>query len=388
MQKAIWKQFLIVFVLLSLAFKSIENTSNGLFFYDDFEHYRNNTQIASAYQTWDDGAVIKTLLEREDVHTGRKAMRVEIISPNERSGSTIGSIFHNLSGNQRNWSLGTAVRFWVKNPDQELLLLTFNFKEAYNEYWAVNSKGIFFLEPEPGEYQKKEIEYGNLPIPANYSGFVVIPFSSFIVPDWNTAWGNENMELHHIATFSFGLTLGRNYPAHFLLDDIQIVDTNPSFYLEIYRNNTIIFTPDDTYSRFKINAYLVNPEYQEIKEVQPDCIIKHQSDMVQIDQDGWLTISSGNKEQEITVFCEYTHEDKKYFDEFRVSLITSESSTAELAESLSPAIPAVEYAETAGSRQLSPFDAWAYHNRPQFVVISTGLTLILVIILSAYQKRI
>ena len=102
---------------------------------------------------------------------------------------------------QRNWSDGTGVRFWVINLNTEPLSLSFNFKEEFNEYWAVSGSGAYFLQGEDGSLLQQKIQYGNLQIPAIFQGFVVIPFYSFSVPEWNTALGDHVMKLARIESY-------------------------------------------------------------------------------------------------------------------------------------------------------------------------------------------
>ena len=355
---------------------------------DNFENYRSDRQIASAYQPWQDGAFLMTSLETEEVFSGNHALRIDVIGPNKKNQSAIGSIYHHLPGGQRNWSSGTAVRFWVHNPSPEPLLLTVNFKETYNEYWAVNSEGIFFLESTAGELRKVALDYGNLPIPGKYSGFVVIPFSSFSVPEWNTARGNESMDLNHIDTFSFGLTTNANHPFHFFLDDFEIIAVQPFRYLEIYRDDSFLFIPDERDLTINLNAYLVDPENHKSTPVKPDCHIIPQVTNIQIDQNGRLTIPSGITENEFMITCEFRDEERKYIDEIKISLVSSGNSAADLSEMQLQASPENEGGMTAGNLRLSPFETWAYQKRPLFVFLSTSIVLILVILLSAFQKRI
>ena len=162
-------------------------------FIDDFESLQNDRELRQNYTTWEDGALIEASLTREFFHSGEKAIRVEMKGINPTNESTNGSLYHTLNSWQNNWNGGTGLRFWIKNDADEPLLLNFNFKEKYNEYWAIAQQGIFYFEDETGNLVQQDIYYSNLLIPGGYEGKVMIPFSSFEVPDWNTARGDETM---------------------------------------------------------------------------------------------------------------------------------------------------------------------------------------------------
>ncbi len=106
-------------------------------FIEGFEEYNTTYQLNKAFSVWNDGANLKVFLETDTVNDGGYSIRVDVLGPNPYDGQKSGSIYHSLPFLSRNWTNAAGIAFWVKNPSADPLWLTFNFKEAYNEYWSV-----------------------------------------------------------------------------------------------------------------------------------------------------------------------------------------------------------------------------------------------------------
>ena len=221
-------------------------------YYDDFEQYKSDGDIKKAYTVWKDGAQLDVSLSKTpldpSVHSLRlnfgrpdqsdktirvdvvvdgqtdQALKVTLLAPNSSNKAINGSIYHVLPGRGRVWTGGTAIRFRIENPSTEELLLSFNFKEEFNEYWSVSPSGIFFLQTVEDVLQQQGIQYCNLPIPANFKGFVLVPFYSFSVPEWNTARGDDVMNLKRIESFAFAVQLQNSLPSSFTIDDVEVIE--------------------------------------------------------------------------------------------------------------------------------------------------------------------
>lgn len=355
---------------------------------DDFS-YLNDTLMKGAYTAWKDGADVTVSLEKNYRKPGNSAMRVEITGPNQRTGSKNASIYRVLQLFDRNWTNGSAVRFWLENPSDLPLLLSFNFKEEFNEYWATTGSGVYFLEGEDGILLKKRAEYGNLPIPSQYKGYVVIPFYSFAVPDWNTARGNQVLDLGGIESYAFGIGIDQDYPRHFYVDDFEITQTAYS-YLEIQGSDSIEVPPTGE-RREQFSVKLISPVEKTSHAVTGEWSLLPPSDpAIQIDNDGWLVIPTSLKSQNITLVAAYQMGKSLLKDEFAISLIGSQGPASEAApeptksENLNPALKE----KTAYEQFSQDFEKWSYENRPLFVILSITVVLVILFILSYFQRRL
>lgn len=376
-------------LLLCLAFTHLPRTSQAPIYDDDFKRYNSDRDLQKSYQVWPDGARINVLLYEGSTNPHGKAMRVEVVAPNPVNNAMNGSFYHYLSARDRNWSGSTGVRFWVKNVSDQPLLLSINFKEKFNEYWAVAESGIFFLESEVNQFQKVEIEYGNLPIPAEYSGYVMVPFISFAVPNWNTALGDEVMDLSGIETLAFGVTIAKEFPHIFLMDDIALISRSNYPYLEI-KGSDHIQSPASGEHREAYTAYLVDPLAGTTDMVSVDWALMGANDLpIALDEQGWLTIPAGLTEGVFTLQARTETLHGSLIDTFQVFLGDSSSGTEEEDEMEKPGSPVVQPRELSDYERFSQdFENWATENRPIFVMMALGVVLLVLWVLSSFQKKI
>jgi hypothetical protein len=358
-------------------------------FIDDFEKYRSDKMLQKAYQVWQDGAFITTALEETNTNSGSKAIRVEAVSPNPQTNTKNGSIFRALPFSFRDWSTATGVRFWVKNTSKEPLLLSFNFKESFNEYWAIANSGIFFLESEPNNILKRDIEYGNLIIPGQYAGHVMVPFSSFSVPSWDTARGDKVMNLSQIESFAFGITIEKEWPIIFYLDDIEAIARSDYKYLKIEGLDTIqIPASGELHEQFK--AYQVDPQTNASQIVEADWkLLGENNNGVAVDIQGWLIIPSKLPESSVHLMAIYSTPKGNMLAEHNVDLVSSGITSVSSSEANQEKVVATfPINETAYDRFSRSFEKWASEKRPLFVVISVGAILFFLLLLSNFQKKI
>ena len=385
--------FLIILVAVTLmtasAFTYLDAVPQDPVFVDDFEHYRSQSGLEKSWQVWQDGAQINVGIEKETVGEGGQAMRVEVLAPNPQNDSEIGSIYHYLSAGKRNWVGATGFRFWVNNDSKEPLLISLNFKERFNEYWAVADSGVFLLENPADQYQPKAIEYGNLPIPGSYSGYVVVPFASFSMPEWNTARGDEVMDLAAIESFAFGVTMRGYYPRTFILDAVSVITRVEYPYLEIKGVDSIP-VPVSGEHREPFSAYMTEPISETSQMVAAEWELADAgTEGPAISSDGWLSVPAGSAGQTLILHALYKTEAGVLTDSQTITLTGDSASGNGIAEDAQEAAP--DNAKPALSeyeRFSLAFEKWAAENRTLFVLLGIGLVLLVLAVLSAFQKKI
>jgi hypothetical protein len=374
-------------LLSTLAFIPLQNAPESPVFFDDFEEYLNNKDIKKAYIVWEDGAVLNVTLQNTRVYSGKQALDIEIVSTNPSNQSINGSIYHILPRSQRNWSQGSQIRFWVNNTSENNLLLSFNFKEEFNEYWAINSSGVFFLQSEEGDLLQQEILYGNLPIPANYRGFVVVPFYSFTVPDWNTARGDRIMNLARIESYAIAVNIAENSPSTFTIDDIEVLAFDEMKTLEIQGVKSILVPPSGEH-REQYTAFLSSLAKNTSENVSAIWSLRQPYDpLIKIDSKGNLTIPAGIQSSSIILAATYTSQENSITKEFTIVLDNGQSSPEERTalETLDKPTQVVDSTDYQSSKA---FEAWATENRVLFVIISVSAILLILSLLSFFQRRI
>ncbi len=371
--------FLLIIFIAITAFRSQE-TSPSTVFRDSFESYVNTYQLQKAYATWEDGARIEVVLEEDTVDGSGNAMQVKVLGPNPHDGQKTGSLFHSLPLFSRNWSGAEGISFWLGNPSEDALWLTFNFKEAYNEYWSVNSGSSFFLMGADETYSQSECLYGNLVIPANFTGRVIIPLESFSVPDWNTARGDRKLQTGAVESYAIGVTLNEDYPRTFYVDTFEVLaDGNLPRAL---RGETVIRIPETGEHR---ESYTLDDS----KAVTgSDYLWEIQSTLnpgVSIDQDGVLTIPADSQDETISVKFSMGNQTVN----LPVKLVLGENTEARSGVTEAVEEVPVQILEKSDYEQFSEdFEKWALENRPLFVTISVFLVVVVIYMLSAFQNRL
>ncbi len=400
-------------ILFSLAFTPQPQAYTSPIYFDDFERYNSDADIKKAYTVWDDGAVLNVSLNKTPldptVHSLRlnfgqpdqiantiridvlatgqvnQSLKVELVSPNPVNNSVNGSIYHILSNSSRAWTGGSAVRFRIENPSSETLLLSFNFKEEYNEYWAVSSSGVFFLQGEADILQQRSIEYGNLPVPPEFQGYVLIPFYSFSVPDWNTARGDGVMNLKRIESFAFAVSLGHVLPREFFIDDVEVLPQHEFKTLTV-QGAERIQVPASGEHREQYSAQLFSPAAQSSQQVPALWSLKLVHDArISMDADGMLNVPTGVPSGSIVISAAYQVGDFSVVDEFPVEIIGLTPAPTVVVEGANP-MPQVP--ETAYERFSRGFELWAVEYRPIFVALSVGVILLILALLSRIQRRL
>ncbi len=373
-------------LLFGMAFSPLQNVVSTAVFQDDFEKYTSDSDVRRAYTVWEDGADMRVSLQRIPVHSGRQALGIYIAAPNAHNQSENGSIYHILSYFERNWSAGSGIRFWVDNANSKPLLLSLNFKEEYNEYWAIASEGIFFLQEENGALTQKEIEYGNLPIPPQYQGMVVVPFFSFAVPEWNTARGNEQLDLAKIESYAVAVTLDGIYPRTFSIDDIEVL-APAEFKTLTIQGAASIAVPASGEHREQFTAHLGSPVEQTSLQVHAVWVLRQPYDpAITLDNNGGLTIPAGVQDESVTLTATYSQLENPITSEFVVELIGRQPQN-QAAASETTVAPQTK-TQSAYDRFSWNFETWATQNRPLFVLITVGVIAVFLTVLSYFQRRL
>lgn len=371
---------------LPIAFTTQTNKIISPVYFENFEKYTSDQNLQKTFTVWSDGANLKASLQENMAHSGKQALAIDIISPNPNNNFTNGSIYHILPFSQRNWSGGTGIRFWVTNASEKPLFLSFNFKEGYNEYWSIAPSGFFFLQSDNGSLHQRSIEYGNLPIPENYSGFVLVPFAYFIVPDWNTARGNKVMELKRIESFAFAVNIGDNYPGKLWIDDIEVLAESDYKTLTIQGAGNILVPESGEYHE-QYSTLLGSLSDKTSMEVNSSWSVVQQVDgKIQVDEHGGLTIPAEVKSNQVVLHATYLSEDLELTSEFIVNL-QGNKVTEGTQQTQRPTINFTHTPPNPYGQFSDSFENWAVINRPLFVLLLVGAILLFLAILSWFQRR-
>ena len=316
--------FLIFFIS---GFTSEEINQQSLF-HDDFEFYSTDTQVKRAYSTWEDGARLDVSLDDSITGDGSRSMQIDVLGPNLFDNVTSGSIYHSLPLNARNWENSSGIRFWIKNPSEKPLWVTFNFKEAYNEYWSINPGSPYLLESENLRTNQYECLYGNMIIPANFVGRAIIPMTSFSVPEWNTARGDGKLQLSNIESFAIGVTLNEDYPRTFYIDTFEVL--SPEVLIPTIQGVNKIQIPKsgELHQTFSV---LIGKDG---KQIGSDLsiqwkVISNLNPQIVIDPKGILSISAGAVDELITVELEISLQDSKTTVSMNISLLGGQPNPVE-----------------------------------------------------------
>lgn len=375
--------------LLTTAFKSVHLSQDTPIFFDDFESFISTNQLKTAYTVWEDGAVLDIALEKGHVNSGVKSLRVDVVGANPQTLSTSASIYHLLQFTESNWSEGTGIRLWVSNLSRFPLSLTFNFKEMRNEFWAISDDCIFYLENPDQSYNQQQGQYGNLIVPAFYKGFLIIPFEGFSVPEWNTAKGNQNLDLSQIESFSFGINITTTELQRLYIDDIQIL-SRADFNLTQISGNTTVEIPQTGEHREPYSLTLP-PKVDTSSPPDPEWTIEASSVAgVKIDADGWLTIPAGTRPGKVTLSVDFPTTVGMEKTDMVVSLFDPNLGEAQVLEEIvvQDEIRTIENKNSAYLQFANQFESWASKNRTWFVLIAISGVLLLLIGITFLQNRL
>jgi hypothetical protein len=384
--------FLFILFLLPavLAFSPIHEPV----FEQNFEDIPHNRRLNRDFQVWENGAVLELFLEKSHVNSGENGLRIVAKSANPINQAQDGSVYQALPSSDRNWSGAAGVQFWINNPNQTDILITFNFKELFSEYWAVAEHGTYYLSTQQGIFQQQEILYSNLPIPANFEGLVLIPFESFSVPEWNTAISNGVMDLNRIDSYAFGIRVDNNTPFSIYIDDIIILDQTNFAELKIIGPDRILIPPSgeliETFS-----AAVINQDKSDTDDSEIQWSIQEQApEFVTITPDGRLSIPAGTESGIVLLSAAYTTDDYQITREWPVLLYQPgyEEPLVNPPNRVDSAGRLVSYelqTETPRYDAFSAgFDVWAMQNRPLFIVLLMMVVLAFLTILSTSKSKL
>lgn len=374
--------FLLCFPVIT-AFNLLAETHQAIYT-DDFEGYVNTYQLQKAYSHWEDGANLEVTLDRTHGDGAGNALQIRVVGPNSVDGQKSGSIFHSLPLFNRNWTGAAGVAFWLSNPSDNVLWLTFNFKEAHNEYWSVTPGSPLFLSDEDGLYIQSECQYGNLVIPAQFTGRVVIPFTSFSVPEWNTARGDFELQTRSIESFAVGITLNNDNPRTFYFDTFEVLggEDVPAF----IQGETVIRVPDSGEHRETYNIQNISTLQDKVGSWD---VISQSYRTVTIDQDGVLNIPAGSVNE--TIFVEYDIGQDTDNTVVRLPIfLVSEKGLEDESTRNNPGndVPSALLEKSDYDRFSEDFETWALENRPLFVTISVFLVVLVIYTLSVFQNKL
>jgi hypothetical protein len=338
---------------------------------------------------WGDGANLKISLVDGGSPGSLQAMRVAVLEKNAQSGNKTGSFYHALQFKEQNWSAADGFRFWITNLSSLPLLLSINFKEEFNEYWATTGNCTYFAISDETHAFQKACEYGNIIIPVNFEGVIFVPFSSFSVPDWNSARGNEILELSRIESFAFGVTLSQDFPNSFDLDDLAVVSNSGQGIFEISGPRSIQ-VPDEGEHSAKFTSSVLKSGSTDQAYLGVDWyLLETTNPLIRITKDGVLTVPAGVNSQTLPVIATKTDGTNKYSVVFDVAIISSssgDSASVAADKNLGGSVSGVE--EDAYARFSKGFESWAKVNRPLFVILSVASVLLVLVVLSSIQSKL
>jgi hypothetical protein len=331
--------------------------------------------------------MLRLSIEKGYINSGSHAMQVDIQGPNPNTHATSGSIFHLLQPADNDWHNGIGTRFWIYNQSKHPLSLSINFKEKFNEFWAVADSGVYYLLTEDGNFLQQEIDYGNLIIPAFYHGYVYIPFESFAVPSWNTAIGDEIMDLTNIDSISLAMNVTVAELQRFSIDDLAVLTNNNTLPPVLSGNNNISIPASGRHQEQYLAALPASVSSSSI--TQHWDIVDKENTLANIDKDGWLTISNEVAPAVITILHNYILDNQKVNTLYEVRFVDPNADVETTEESIvSDEVEAIKE-ENATYQQFSDnFDQWASENRAWFVVIAIFIILVLIASFSVIQNRL
>jgi len=347
-------------------------------FKDDFEGRFHELILKRDYQVWDAGAVLNIFLEDKVVNSGNYAMGVEIVSSNPINQSKSGSVFRAMELFMGNWAGATGVRFWINNPNNSPLLLSFNLKERYREYWAVAEEGVFYFQNSDGTFSQQEILYNNLPIPAHFSGFVVLPFDSLEVPSWNTAQSNQILDKNRIESYAFSVTVGENMPITFYIDDFEVMGSTTFYKLPITGVTRINIPPSgELIETFKAN--LVSLDNRESDAARVTWSIQEPYDSsISINEEGVLRVPADTQNAVITLVAQLNTPEFILINTIDITLEGANSPQGFDTPVPDPTPLSIVEPDTAYDRFSKQFNTWTTENRGLFVgLLILGVTIFL-----------
>jgi hypothetical protein len=373
---------------LSAAFSPADLVQQAPIFFDDFEEYLNASQLKTAYTVWEDGALLNIAMDRGHVFSGGKSMRVDVLGPNPQTLSTSASIYHLLQLSESNWTEGAGVRFWVHNLSRIPLSMTFNFKERRNEFWSIADHSTVYLQNSENSYLQQEGQYGNIIIPAFFKGFLYIPFESFSVPAWNTAKGDELLNLAQIESFSFGINITTTELQRFYIDDIEILPQS-NFNIAQLAGQSKIAIPASGQHREFYTLLLPELHQDPFLPVQWELITSNDKGLV-MNNDGWLTVPAGTSPGTVTL-CACLPADLGLSQiHFEVSLFDPTQGDEPIIKEVpvSDEIKIIEEENSAYLQFADQLESWVSTHRALFVLITVTGIVVIIMGLSFLQNRL
>jgi hypothetical protein len=193
-------------------------------------------------------------------------------------------------------------------PNSKPLLLSFNFKEEYNEYWAVAGEGVFFLQDENGVHHAKRNRVWQSAHPAAISRRGGCPLYSFVVPN-GTRPRRRKVGSGHIESYAVGVNIGEDYPRTFSIDDIE-VSAPADFKTLTIQGTTSVAVPATGEHREQYTAHLGSPVEQTALQVHAAWELRQPHDPgITIDINGGLTVSADVQDESVTLVATYSQLD-------------------------------------------------------------------------------
>lgn len=379
------KKILIIVIEL-LVLSALAFTPAETIFSDNFEGYAIGGKFDQIYQVWEHGAVLNTTIDDQFSNSGDHSLAVEVISANPQNQSINGSLFRVLEMFQDDWSGANALRFWIHNPNEQPLLLSFNLKERYREYWAIDEEGVYYFQTSSGEIQQHSIQYNHLVIPADFKGTVILPFEFLIVPPWNTAKSNDVLELNAVESFAFSVVLGDTTPFTFYLDDIEVIRLESFPTLTVIGNENIeIPTFGEHLESFAAQLGSLDDPAEKTVDVEWTLQTPHDA-RISVDQDGILKVPHDSQGGTLTLLASVSLPNIKLVKSLQLTMSGGDGQAQnQVSDSTTRTGDAAKLSEFD---QLSArFDIWAAQNRALFVALLLAGVMVFLSVLSIVERR-
>ncbi len=377
-------------LLLTFLCTTLVQASTTAQLLDDFEGYTSEKQFQRIWSSWEEGAEMALRLEDSGADDHGMVMAVEMLALSEGDQPNIGSVFALLYGEDRDWQQGKGLSFWLDNTSGDNLFLSLNFKEQYNEFWATTDGGPVFLQPDGGVYQQSRIEFGNIPIPADFRGTITVPFTSFAVPEWNTANGDGQIDLKAVESLGFAVMAQEELPFTFTLDDFEVQR-------ETFDTELSIVGPDYIYlpgSGAHIETYTAEltsvTENSSASSAISWEIVSPQDDSAVIDQDGQLTIQHDFQGNQVLLAATYQSEYGPVSQEYPVTIGSAAADEAGL--STVDEMPPDEMQSQTEPTQLEQisqtYNSWLENYRLLTVIVSVLVVLAIVFVFAYVELKL
>ena len=240
------------------------DTMTSLPILEDFESFHNDVEINSKFSVYSEGGIAKVGLEKNVRKSGEKSGKFTGVDVNSRAANEYSFISYLLPEDKQNWSSYTAFAFWLKNENPTGFLFNLYFKENSGIDWTLKVDSRVYLHWDTGEVEILTITFGNITIPPDFSGTVVLPFESLSVPSWTAVPdAGKPINLESMNQFALGFSCLVMEEKTFYMDDIRVLREDDPVGCKIKLGNSLVI-PQSGEKQYALSAAFVGPFNNEI----------------------------------------------------------------------------------------------------------------------------